>query len=42
MDFEKKWVGGDCGHWEIYYEGEFIISCDDNELNQVLAELRRN
>lgn len=26
-------------HWEIYKGKEFIISCDDNELNETLANL---
>lgn len=39
MDFEKRWVGGDNGHYEIYKENKFIISCDDNELNSTLDEL---
>ena len=34
------WVGGECGHWEIYENGEFIISCDDSELSEILRYLR--
>lgn len=26
-------------HWEIYKGKEFIISCDDNELESTLANL---
>lgn len=39
MGYEPKWVGGHNGHWEIYKGKEFIISCDDNELSETLAEL---
>ena len=37
-----EWVGGDCGHWEIYENGEFILSlsCDDSELSETLRSLR--
>lgn len=35
---EKRWVGGTCGHWEIYKDGKFIASCDDNELEETLRE----
>lgn len=35
-----EWVGGECGHWEIYENGEFILSCDDSELSETLRSLR--
>ena len=36
-----KWIGGQCGHWEIYKDGWFAASCDDGELNETIEELRR-
>ena len=39
MSFKRKWVGGDCGHWEIYENNQLVITCDDNELNETLNEL---
>ncbi len=39
-DYKLVWVGGHNGHWEIYdKENKFIISCDDNELNDELKKL---
>lgn len=29
-------------HYEIYKEGNFIESCDCNELNQTILELKEN
>lgn len=39
MNYKILWVGGQDGHWEIYKDGEFIISCDDNELSVTLKTL---
>lgn len=39
MDYEKRWIGGHNGHWEIYTNGKFVTSCDDNELETTLKEL---
>lgn len=35
-----KWVGGHNGHWEIYNGTEFLVSCDDGELNQTLKNIK--
>lgn len=40
MDYEKVWIGRpDAGHWEFYNGKKFVSSCDENELNETLAEL---
>lgn len=28
------------GHYEIYLDGVFVCSCDANELNEVVEEMR--
>lgn len=39
MGYEVRWIGGECGHYEIYKDNEFVISCDTNELTETLNEL---
>lgn len=39
--YKAVWVGGHNGHWEIYDNEEFIISCDVNELSEVLKSLQQ-
>lgn len=34
-----KWVGGKDGHYEIYVDGQFVESCDEEELNSVVRRL---
>lgn len=38
-NYTIEWVGGHNGHWEIYNGKEFLASCDDGELKEVLYEL---
>ena len=39
FNYKRKWVGGDCGHCDIYENNQLVITCDDNELNETLSEL---
>lgn len=39
MEITKKWiVANGIGHWEVS-NGEDIVSCDENELNEIIREM---